>query len=100
MLGHRSRPKKGEWRIPCGIGVWAESSESAFSMDSGTTASAVWTAEDTLLLTIRLYETPMRLTLPCRFQGDTLTVDGTVIGIFGPPEVRLQGRQVAPKSAG
>jgi len=37
-------------------------------------ASAVWTAEDHLQLTLRYYETPFYRTITCTFSGDQVSL--------------------------
>jgi len=57
---------------------------------------AEWKDDRTLAVQLCWPETPFRLTLACRFEGDRLVVDPAMNVSFGPEELpRLEGRAVA-----
>lgn len=68
-----------EYRIPCGSGCW-EKGQTAFTAGADSwiappvkqpiAASGAWTAEDAYTAKISYYETPLAVTLSCRFAGD------------------------------
>ncbi|MCK6579722.1 MAG: beta-lactamase family protein [Anaerolineae bacterium] len=78
--------------IRCGAGVWCEGASALLGFEGGVAASAVWSADDTLLLTMRFTDTPFFYTLPCRFAGDYLSIEGRVNVSFGPTRFDLLGR--------
>jgi hypothetical protein len=56
-------------------------------------ASAVWTAEDYLQLTLRYYETPFYRTITCTFSGDQVSLAvQTNISFYPTQENPLFGR--------
>jgi len=86
--GERCHFTAGGHAIACGLGSWHRG-EGVFPgspprlisggkpkdpVPSKIAASAVWTDEQTLVMTWRYYETPHRDTLTCRFEGDQLTI--------------------------
>jgi CubicO group peptidase (beta-lactamase class C family) len=68
-----------EYRIVCGSGVW-EKGRTAFvagadwrvvaPVEQPFAASGAWTTDDTYTVKISYYETPLAITLTCRFAGD------------------------------
>ncbi|HUA68141.1 MAG TPA: serine hydrolase [Candidatus Saccharimonadales bacterium] len=77
-LGH-------EYQIPCGSGVW-EKGRTAFTagaedwiaapVEQPVAASGAWTADDTYTVKLAYYETPLAVTLTCRFAGDHVLLLG------------------------
>ena len=68
-----------EYRIACGSGVWAKGRTTfvagadwrvANSVEQPVAASGAWTADDTYTVKLAYYETPLAVTLTCRFAGD------------------------------
>jgi CubicO group peptidase (beta-lactamase class C family) len=95
------RTPAGEQRVAFGWGVWQKGITTLFmaqplvSQTQVVMASAVWSAEDTLLVTMRLVETPFYHTLTCHFAGDRLEVVPATNVSFGPTEYPpLTGRLV------
>jgi CubicO group peptidase (beta-lactamase class C family) len=85
--------KAGEiFPITCGISQWKEGESALFDRLSKLAASGIWTSGDTFLVTLRFYETPFINTIPCRFEGDNLIIDGSVNVSFGPTSYSLRGR--------
>lgn len=85
--------KAGEiFPITCGISQWKEGESALFDRSSKLAASGIWTSDDTFLVTLRFYETPFINTMPCRFDGDNLIIDGSVNVSFGPTSYSLRGR--------
>jgi hypothetical protein len=68
-----------EYRIACGSGVW-EKGRTAFvagadwrvaePVEQPVAASGAWTTDDTYTAKLSYYETPLAITLTCRFAGD------------------------------
>ena len=68
-----------EYRIACGSGVW-EKGQTAFNagapawiaapVEQPVAASGAWMADDTYTVKLAYYETPLAVTLTCRFAGD------------------------------
>ena len=68
-----------EHRIACGSGVWNRQ-RTAFNagaepwiaapVEQPVAASGAWTADDTYTIKLAYYETPLAITLTCRFAGD------------------------------
>jgi CubicO group peptidase (beta-lactamase class C family) len=86
--------KNGAHPITCGMSRWLEG-ETTLSQPEPqlVAASCVWTAEDTLQMTLRLYETPFYHTFTCRFTGEQVTVDISTNVSFGPTNMpRLNGK--------
>ena len=48
--------------------------------------SAAWMAPNTLLVTLRFYETPYVQAISFTFEGDRLTIDSRLNVSFGPTE--------------
>jgi CubicO group peptidase (beta-lactamase class C family) len=68
-----------EHRIACGSGVWKKGRTAfvagadwriAEPVEQPVAASGVWTADDTYTVKLAYYETPLAVTLTCRFAGD------------------------------
>jgi len=66
-------------RIACGSGVWQKGrtefvagadSWIAAPVEQPVAASGAWTTDDTYTLKLAYYETPLAITLTCRFAGD------------------------------
>jgi CubicO group peptidase (beta-lactamase class C family) len=79
-----------EYRITCGSGVWKKQ-RAAFTagvepwiaapVEQRVAASGAWTADDTYTIKLAYYETPLAITLICRFAGDhvlLLSVENSV----------------------
>ena len=83
LLGGGKR--RGKHQLTFGYGNWQEG-ETVFgeSKPQRVATSAVWTADDTLSLTICAYETPFIITITCRFENDRLFYDFKVNVSFGP----------------
>lgn len=69
-----------EETIPCGYGAWERGYTGLFSQPvlyshTPFAASGAWTADDTFLMLLRLYETPFFYTLAFYFAGDDLLID-------------------------
>ncbi len=73
-LGH-------EHRIACGSGVWKKQRTAfvagaeewvAAPAEQPVAASGAWTADDTYTIKLAYYETPLAITLTCRFAGDRM----------------------------
>ncbi len=66
---------EGAMSAACGRGEWLEGSTRLFSRgEQPVAASGVWTAKDTLTLTLRFFETPFYQTIACTFDGDTVSL--------------------------
>ncbi len=68
-----------EHRIACGSGVWRKGRTAfvagadwriAEPVEQPVAASGAWTTDDTYTLKLSYYETPLAITLTCRFAGD------------------------------
>jgi CubicO group peptidase (beta-lactamase class C family) len=68
-----------EYRIVCGSGAWKKGRTAfvvgaeawvAAPVEQPVAASGAWTADDTYALKLAYYETPLAITLTCRFAGD------------------------------
>jgi len=79
-----------EYRIDCGSGVWKKQ-KTAFNagtepwiaapVEQPVAASGAWTTDDTYTVKLAYYETPLAITLTCRFAGDRvllLSVENSV----------------------
>jgi len=90
----RMRDRRGEHQVTCGAGSWLEGSTTLLDrIPPMVAASAVWSAADTLLITLRSYETPFVHRMACRFDGDQVTIGTTVNVSFGPTTLpELKGR--------
>ena len=79
-----------EYHITCGSGVWKKQ-QTAFTagvepwiaapVEQPVAASGAWTADDTYTIKLAYYETPLAITLTCRFAGDhvlLLSVENSV----------------------
>jgi hypothetical protein len=89
---------RGRHLIVCGFNDWVENQTTLFAQprranarpssvsteSQPVCASAVWTAEDTLQVTLRRVETPFYNTLACRFADDRVEVTTTTNVGFGP----------------
>ena len=82
-----------EQQILCGAGVWSLGTTRLSGIDprrnpgdapSRIAASGAWTAEDTYVAKIYVYETPFCLTLTSRFTEDKVLFDAAVNVSFGP----------------
>lgn len=74
-------------RIVCGRGDWVAGESRLFSptlTPMQVLASAAWTAQDTLQVTLRFIETPFYFSLTCRFAGDELRVQPMPNVAFDP----------------
>jgi len=69
--------KEGEQTVHCGRGAWVESSASILD-DSKTLhkimSSFTWIEENTLELTLQFIETPFRITVEVKVDGDTIAL--------------------------
>jgi hypothetical protein len=77
--------ERGVQAIPLGYGVWVRTTAD-FEM-GGTqriATSGAWTAGDTYVFKMWLYETPFCNTTVCRFDGDQVTVTERMNVSFGP----------------
>ncbi len=83
---------KGSHPLACGAGTWHEGRTTLFDHSPCFAGSAVWTAEDTFVMTLRFYETPFVYTATCKFDGDQVTIDADVNVAFGPTHFALAGR--------
>lgn len=83
-----------EYRIPCGSGVWKKE-RTAFTagvepwvaapVEQPVAASGAWTADDTYTVKLAYYETPLAITLTCRFAGDQVLLLNVEYSVnFGP----------------
>ena len=74
--------------IACGLGSWRFSRIAAlFSpRQAQVAAGGVWTAPDTLQITLRYFETPFYQTLTCRFTDAGAKIDVATNVKFGPNE--------------
>jgi hypothetical protein len=83
LLGGGKR--RGKHPLTFGYGTWQEG-EAALgaAIPQCVAASAVWTDDVTLSLTLCQYETPFIITITCRFEGDRLFYDSKVNVSFGP----------------
>ncbi len=84
-----------EEEFNCGREEWIKGTTSIFSFGrtpQAVAASFTWTTEDTLVLTLRFYETPFYNTLTCCFQDDQVSIDTEVNVAFG--------KQVYPRLVG
>jgi CubicO group peptidase (beta-lactamase class C family) len=70
-----------EYRIACGSGVWKKERTAfvagaeawvAAPVEQRVAASGAWTADDTYTAKLAYYETPLAITLTCRFAGDRI----------------------------
>lgn len=70
-----------EHRFACGTGAWKKEQTSftagaepwvAAQVEQPVAASGAWTANDTYTVKLAFYETPLAVTLTCRFAGDRL----------------------------
>jgi len=68
-----------EYHIACGSGAWKKGRTAfvagaeewvAAPVEQPVAASGAWTADDTYTLKLAYYETPLAITLTCRFAGD------------------------------
>jgi len=68
-----------EYRIACGSGVWQKGRTAfvagaeewvAAPVEQPVAASGAWTADDTYTVKLAYYETPLAITLTCRFADD------------------------------
>jgi CubicO group peptidase (beta-lactamase class C family) len=68
-----------EYRIACGSGFWKKGRTAftagadswiAVPVEQPVAASGAWTANDTYAVKLAYYETPLAVTLTCRFAGD------------------------------
>ena len=68
-----------EYHIACGSGVWKKARTAfvagaeawvAAPVEQPVAASGAWTTDDTYTLKLAHYETPLAITLTCRFAGD------------------------------
>lgn len=78
--------QRGLDRIPCGYAEWRAGKTAVMDPHETleTASAARWQAENRLVLTVRLVETPYIRTLACDFDGDRLAV-ATVWNVsFGP----------------
>jgi CubicO group peptidase (beta-lactamase class C family) len=90
-------------QVICGRGAWI-SGETRLLLSAITPmpvpampvlASAAWTAEDTLQLTLRFIETPFYFNIACRFAGDEVRVQPQPNVAFDPnAHVELVGKAV------
>lgn len=70
--------------LNCGWGKWAYGETTLFDKRTlRSAASAVWTAEDALSITVRMYETPFSDTTCLRFTDDQVTLDHEMNVGFG-----------------
>jgi len=61
--------------------------------EQAVAATAAWTAEQTLTLTLRFYETPFVQTLTCDFEGNALTISPRMnVSFWSPEGEKLTGR--------
>ncbi len=80
----------GEAKIAFGYGEWQYGSTPLFfGEDTPIVASGVWTADDTLTVTIRFYEKPFVMTGAFRFGADALDIKLAMNVSFGPKENNL-----------
>ncbi len=86
----------GAEQVTFGYGEWREGSTALFGGEEArTVASGVWTAEDTLALTVRRYETPFVHTLIFRFSGAELRIEGDVNVGFEAQKMMLIAHRAA-----
>lgn len=84
----------GSHQVSCGMGAWQEGETNLFgSYYPQCLASAVWTADGTCALTIRMVRTPFYYTITCKFAGDRLEMQLSPNVAFDPePLPVLVGR--------
>jgi CubicO group peptidase (beta-lactamase class C family) len=96
----------GSQRIDCGSSRW-EKGELTFEKEltrpvgeangrQAIAASGAWTAPDLYVANVYFCETPFRLTMALRFQGERLTLDLEYNVAFGPKKWQLTGQQAPP----
>ncbi len=83
-----------EYRIACGSGVWKKERTAfvagadswvAAPVEQPIATSGAWTADDTYTVKLAYYETPLALTLTCRFAGDRVLLLNVEYSVnFGP----------------
>ena len=83
----------GEQQVAFGWGSWQAGVTTMFIAQplvspqaQAVMASGIWSAEDTLTITLRTVETPFYYTLTCHFKGDRLEVVPAANLSFGPTE--------------
>jgi CubicO group peptidase (beta-lactamase class C family) len=83
-----------DYRIACGSGIWKKQ-RTAFNagaepwiaapVEQPVAASGAWTADDTYTVKLAYYETPLAITLTCRFAGDRVMLLNVEYSVnFGP----------------
>lgn len=97
----RFQTAAGEETIPAGFGTWQAGqtslfNETAHSAPAPVFASAAWTAEDSLALIVRLYETPFYHTCVLYFAGDDLLFESRVNTSLEAPKPLLLSARVQP----
>jgi CubicO group peptidase (beta-lactamase class C family) len=78
--------------------IWRGSKTDMFAGDEWITPvasvanNAIWQDEQTLVITVRMYETPFYYTLTCCFEGDQASIEGRINVSFGDTKMPiLQG---------
>jgi CubicO group peptidase (beta-lactamase class C family) len=85
LLGGGER--HGKHQLTCGYGTWQKGTVVlASTSPQPVTASGVWTAKDTFVLTLCYTETPFISTITCKFAGEKLFYQSKANVSFGPPE--------------
>jgi CubicO group peptidase (beta-lactamase class C family) len=90
--------RTGQHSLKCGRRSWMTDHSSFFPIDrlhgSSTppegypvAAACAWTAEDTLEIQARFYETPFCFTTICQFEREQVTIQNRVNVSFGPTEL-------------
>lgn len=82
----RVRREGIEQRIVSGYGAWRKGRMQATGVtpEQSVAVSGAWTAEDTYVTRICLYETPHHLIMKLKFDGDQLILDSEYNVTFGP----------------
>jgi hypothetical protein len=79
--------ERGAQAVPFGSGVWVKETVDYGGLGRQPIAtSGAWTAEDTYVLKMWLYETPFCTTTTCQFDGEAVTVAQRMNVGFGPKE--------------
>jgi hypothetical protein len=83
----------GEKSFSAGIGKWTETIPTLEANEPGLDASVIWTDEDTLLLTLRMFTTPFVYTFACTFTDGKIRIDAKANVAFGETQFTIKGQR-------
>jgi len=86
--------ERGDHIVQCGYVKWLQGNTTLIERQLNLVGCVTWQSEDTLVMTLRFYETPFCYTLTCCFTDLSITIHVAANVWFGPKEFQLIGTRI------